>query len=93
MEVIVKHKMIEGSLQPVDYTMISAVPFTESIACPQWVALLVSECNANRTAEQVFAAMKEHGPIEPQQFDTAVRMLLSSGMLQLSSGSSYRSSN
>jgi len=93
MEVVVRHKMLEGSLQPVEYTMTSTVPFTAKLATPQWVALLVSECNGRRTASEVYGAMKEHGPIERQQFDAAVRTLLSAGILQLSTRLSYGSPN
>jgi hypothetical protein len=92
MEILVRHKVVDGSVQPVDYTMQAIVPFDEKVPCPQWIALLISECTGSRTADEVYAAMKQHGPIEPAQFHAAVMRLVSAGVLQVAAGSRIRGS-
>ncbi|MBC8167120.1 MAG: methyltransferase [Bryobacteraceae bacterium] len=84
MEILVRHKPVDGAIQPVEYTLTSSVPFEERMPCPQWIVLLVSECAEHKTAAEVYAAVNTNGAMEPQQFQAAVLKLVSAGMLQLS---------
>ena len=71
--------------------MRSSVPFEETITCPQWLVLLVSECDGSKTAQEVHTSMNTHGSIDADD-RTAVLRLVSAGVLQVSSGNRLRSS-
>jgi hypothetical protein len=92
-EVVVKHRARYGRLQPANYRLVSLSPFSDEAECPQWVALLISEFDGQKTASEIFEQMRRNGPIERHQFSAAVKRLLSLGVLQPASGSSITSSS
>ena len=68
-------------------------PTREEEAVPEWVAKLAALCIADRTTEQVYALMREDYPIEFEHVDSALKRLVTLGVLQLASGNSTISSN
>jgi hypothetical protein len=93
MSLLVRHGLKAGELVPVEYTFSVSHPFTEEEPVPEWVAKLVALCVAGRTAEEVHTLMQKEYPIRREDFDAAVKRLISLGVLQLASGSSTMSSN
>jgi methylase of polypeptide subunit release factors len=89
----VRHALKEGELLPVEYRFSVTYPFTEDEMVPEWVAKLVALCIGGRTAEEVHTMMRKEYPIGRSDFDSAVKRLISLGVLQLASGSSTISSN
>jgi hypothetical protein len=92
MTVLVKHRAGAEGLMPVEYRLVTDAPFSTDTVCPQWIPLLITECNGSRTGAEVFARMREHGPIDETQFAAALGYLVSLGVLQFGSWNSIRSS-
>lgn len=92
-EVVVRHRAQYGRLQAADYKLVTTAPFADEADCPQWVALLISEFDGEKTAAEVFDQMRSNGPIERFQFSAAVKRLVSLGVLQPASGSRITSSS
>lgn len=90
MEIVVRHKAVEGALRPVEYALTTISPFQERLVCPEWMALLVSQFDGKKTSADVFAAINGQVSLEPAQFDAALKQLLSAGMLRTASGSAAR---
>jgi SAM-dependent methyltransferase len=82
-QLVVRHEMRNGGLRPVDYTLVANMPFAAEMQCPEWIAVLLSNCDGKRTTSEVYEIMKETGPIQPDQFCAAVKRLVSAGVLQL----------
>lgn len=87
MKVVVTHRAGVDGLVPQDYRLITDAPFSTDTQCPEWIPLLISECNGARTGREVYARMRERGPVEESQFAAALGYLLSLGVLQPASGS------
>ena len=82
-EIDVKHRVAEsGHLIPADYKLICSTPFQEELPCSQWLAMLLSEFDGRRTALDVLHRMRQHGSVEPAQFDAAVQRLVAMGVLR-----------
>jgi hypothetical protein len=92
-EVVVRHRARFGKLQAADYKLVTSTPFADEADCPQWVALLISEFDGEKTAAEVFDQMRQNGPIQRNQFSAAVKRLVSLGVLQPASGSRITSSS
>jgi SAM-dependent methyltransferase len=93
MELRVRHKFKNGEVAPIDYTFVVEHPTREEETVPEWVAKLAALCIADRTTEQVYALMREDYPIEFEHVDSALKRLVTLGVLQLASGNSTISSN
>lgn len=93
MTLLVKHRAGADGLTPYEYRLMTESPFSIDTACPQWIPLLISECNGSRSGVELFARMREHGPIEEAQFTAALGYLISLGVLKPVSGSRISSSN
>ena len=93
MELRVRHKFKNGEVVPLDYTFVVHHPAGEEETVPEWVAKLAALCVADRTTEQVCALMREDYPIEPSDVESALKRLITLGVLQLVSGSSTISSS
>jgi SAM-dependent methyltransferase len=93
MELRVRHKFKNGEVVPVDYTFVVEQPAREEESVPEWVAKLAALCVADRTTEQVYDLMREDYPIERSDVDSALKRLITLGVLQLVSGSSTMSSS
>jgi SAM-dependent methyltransferase len=93
MELHVRHRFERGEVVPVEYKFVVEHPFHEEEPVPEWVAKLASLCIADRTTEQVYALMREEYPIGRDDFEAALKKLVSMAVLQLASGSSTISSN
>jgi hypothetical protein len=89
----VRHALKDGELLPAEYKFEVSQPFSDEQPVPEWVAKLVALCVAGRTADQVHTLMRKEYPIGREDFDAAVKRLLSMGVLQLASGRSTISSN
>jgi SAM-dependent methyltransferase len=87
LDVLTRHRMREGELRPVEYRLKIAAPFEEEMECPAWVAYLVSKCSGSRSTGELFELIRQTGPIQPSEFEAALRKLLAAGALQLASGS------
>ena len=92
-DVVVRHRAQFGRLQAADYRLVSSSPFSEESECPEWVALLISEFDGQKTAAEVFESMRRNGPVQRAQFSAAVKRLISLGVLQPASGSRITSSS
>ena len=93
MELRVRHKFKNGEVAPIDYTFVVEHPSREEEVVPEWVAKLAAFCIADRTTEQVYALMREEYPIEFAHVESALKRLVTLGVLQLASGSNTMSSN
>jgi hypothetical protein len=93
MELVVRHRSVRGELRPSEYSFHASLPFAEETQCPEWIVVLVSNCDGVRTANEVYTLMQKHGPVQPAQFFAAVKRLVSAGVLQLASGSKMTSSS
>jgi hypothetical protein len=93
MELRVRHKFKNGEVVPVDYTFVVEQPAREEESVPEWVAKLAALCVADRTTEEVYDLMREDYPIERSDVDSALKRLITLGVLQLVSGSSTMSSS
>ena len=84
-ELDVRHRAgANGHLQAAEYTLVTSSPFREELPCSEWVAMLISEFDGRRTAAQVFERMRQHGALEPAQFESAVQRLVAMGVLRSS---------
>jgi hypothetical protein len=93
MTILVKHRAGTEGLMPFEYRLVTESPFSTDTVCPQWIPLLISECNGSRTGAEVLGRMRSHGAIEETQFAAAVGYLISLGVLQPGSGSRITSSS
>jgi hypothetical protein len=93
MSLHVRHALKDAELVPVEYRFAVNYPFTEDEPVPEWVAKLVALCVGGRTADEVHTMMRKEYPIGRPDFDSAVKRLISLGVLQLASGNKTISSN
>jgi methylase of polypeptide subunit release factors len=93
MELRVRHKLKNGEVIPIDYTFVVEHPARQEEVVPEWVAKLAALCIADRSTEQVYALMREDYPIEFEQVESALKRLVTLGVLQLASGNNTISSN
>ncbi len=93
MELRVRHRFKNGEVIPLEYAFFVDHPFHEEEPVPEWVAKIAALCIADRTTEQVYALIREEYPISLPDFESALKKLVTLGVLQLASGSSTISSN
>ena len=93
MELRVRHRFKNGEVIPLEYAFFVEHPFREEEPVPEWVAKIAALCIADRTTEQVYALIREEYPIPLPDFESALKKLVTLGVLQLASGSSTISSN
>jgi methylase of polypeptide subunit release factors len=93
MELRVRHRFKKGEVVPIEYAFFVEHPFHEEEPVPEWVARIAALCIADRTTEQVYALIREEYPIPLPDFESALKRLVTMGVLQLASGSSTISSN
>jgi SAM-dependent methyltransferase len=87
-ELLVRHHVVDGELEPESYLLNTTAPFATGMPCPEWVAVLVSNSGAGTTAEKLYESLHATAPIEPHQFEAAIKRLISAGVLQLAAGTS-----
>ncbi|HYI97927.1 MAG TPA: hypothetical protein VEX68_30595, partial [Bryobacteraceae bacterium] len=93
MELRVRHRFKNGEVIPVEYAFHVEHPFHEQEPVPEWVARIAALCIADRTTEQVYVLIREEYPIPLADFESALKKLITMGVLQLASGSNTISSN
>lgn len=93
MELRVRHRFKKGEVVPIEYAFFVEHPFHEEEPVPEWVAKIAALCIADRTTEQVYALIREEYPIPLADFESALKRLVTMGVLQLASGNSTISSN
>ena len=82
MELRVRHKLAKGEVTPIEYAFAVEHPFREEQPVPEWVAKLAALCIGDRTTEQVYALMREEYPIPLADFESALKRLISMGVVQ-----------
>lgn len=82
MTILVKHRAASEGLVPFEYRLVTDTPFATDTVCPQWIPLLISECNGERSGAEVLSRMRHHGPLEETQFTAALGYLISLGVLR-----------
>jgi SAM-dependent methyltransferase len=83
-ELTIRHRPANGEMRPANYRLRANTPFTEELECPEWVAMLVSQCAAPKPSEQLFNDMRQQSPLNAEQFSAAVKRLVSAGVLRIS---------
>jgi SAM-dependent methyltransferase len=101
-ELHVTHTVQNGELTPVNYTLRCTSPFDIEIETGNWMAMLVSGCNGQRSGRELFEIMERKFGMRPEQFAVALKALISAGMIsagmiavedQLASGNKMTSSS
>jgi SAM-dependent methyltransferase len=82
MQLHVRHGCEGGELRPLEYVIATTEPFHEEIPCPTWIARLVAACNGKHTTEEIYAQMKKVGPIQPHEFEAALKRLIAIGAIR-----------
>ena len=83
----VAHAVENGALVPSRFELRSDFPFSVALAGGGWLAVAVSACDGQKTAEEIFAEMKQREAIPDEtpepQFLRDLRALISCGFLEL----------
>jgi SAM-dependent methyltransferase len=82
LQLLVRHHFESGELRPVEYLVGTTAPFSEDVSCPPWVARLVAACDGKHTSEQIYAYLREQGPIQPHEFEAALKRLIAIGAVE-----------
>ena len=84
-ELNVRHRFRDGSLQPVDYTFRTAVPFNTVLAGRSWIAYLFSRSDGQLTGAELFERVAPHLPegADQKYFLDALSALISGGFLEI----------
>jgi methylase of polypeptide subunit release factors len=81
----VRHRMRDGSLQPIEYAFSTNYPFESVLRCRSWLAYLFSRCNGNRTGAELYKELASHLPAENarETFLSALAALISGGFVEI----------
>jgi hypothetical protein len=82
LQLLVRHHFDSGELRPVEYLVGTTAPFAEDVACPSWVARLVAACDGKHTASQIYDHLRKEGPIQPHEFEAALKRLIGIGAIE-----------
>jgi hypothetical protein len=84
-ELDVRHRVREGSLTPVKYTLRTDTPFDTVLNCRSWMAFLFSRCDGQRTGAELFTDVAASLPEGAGQkhFLDGLSALISGGFLEI----------
>ncbi len=88
-ELRVRHKMADGKLDPVEYSLYTLAPFDTVMTCKPWVAFLFSRCNGTRTGAELLAELSKNLPAGlnaeqfPEHFLDGLSAMISGGFVDV----------
>ncbi len=80
-EIITRHAMKNGALDPLEYRVCTSHPFMEDEVIPSWIAQLIGQCNGLRGVEELHKAIHQAHPVSSDQVEGALKRLMSLGVL------------
>ncbi len=87
LELLVHHRMQDGALSPMDFTLQTKHPFSMECKVQPWMGFLVARCDGTKTALEHFETCKQDNLIHPdtpvEEFASLLRVLISGGFLEI----------
>lgn len=81
-ELHIRHKVIQGELNPVSWTIVAERPIPLEVNCPGWAHYLIDLADGAHTGEDIVRHLVDKG-IEADRVIDAIRALVSAGVLSV----------
>jgi SAM-dependent methyltransferase len=87
LELRVVHRLVEGALTPVTYTLQTEYPFSMESAVAPWMAALVARCDGAATGREHYHDLREQGAfpagVSEAEFGRLLATLVSGGFIEI----------
>jgi len=86
-KLVVEHSVSGRALEATRFELRNEYPFSVAVPCPGWAAMVVSACDGNRTAREVFAELQTQKVLAAEMTEAAfvadMKEMLARGFLEL----------
>lgn len=82
-ELYVRHRMRDGALNPVSYTIFTLTPFETNLYCAPWLPMLACQCDGVRSGADLFQWLRRMGPVAEEEFVRAIGALVATGVVRI----------